>query len=62
MIHFISYSNHKYARSLTILSNESKTFGWFNTITTYGPNDLDNDFKNNFKNILNQDRGGGYWI
>ena len=36
--------------------------GWFNTITLYGPEDLDDEFTLNFKDILREQRGCGYWI
>ena len=42
--------------------NEANDTGWFDTITLYGSEDIDNDFKENFKDILSMERGGGYWI
>ena len=62
MIHLITYGDNKYSTSKILLNNDAISTGWFDTITTYGPEDLDNEFKNRFGNILNHDRGGGYWI
>lgn len=44
------------------LCKQANNVGWFDTVTEYGPEDLDNEFKLKFKNILQQSRGGGYWI
>jgi hypothetical protein len=62
MIHLITYGDEKYTHSKLRLYNEANTTGWFDTITLYGPEDLDNDFKDKFKNILQESRGGGYWM
>jgi len=39
---------------------EAHETGWFDTITLYGPDDLDKTYKKKFGNILNQPRGRGY--
>lgn len=62
MIHLITYGDIKWLRAKRRLVREAKTTGWFDTITAYGPEDLDDEFKTKFANILNQSRGGGYWI
>jgi hypothetical protein len=62
MIHFITYGNNIYINSKKRLCEEAKNVGWFDTITSYGPEDLDLDFQNKFKDILVRPRGGGYWI
>jgi hypothetical protein len=62
MIHLITYSDDKYENAKKILYKEAKNTGWFDTITLYGPDDLDDQFKNKFKNILKMRRGAGYWI
>jgi hypothetical protein len=62
MLHLITYANHLYYTSKEKLLSEAYAIGWFDTITAYGPDDLDSDFKNRFKNILKNKRGGGYWI
>lgn len=62
MIHLITYGDQKYENAKKRICNEAKNTGWFDSITPYGPNDLDNKFKQKFKNILSLKRGGGYWI
>ena len=62
MIHFITYGNHKFKNGKKRLCNEANSSGWFNTITAYGPKDLDDEFTKKFKNILSQSRIGGYGI
>jgi hypothetical protein len=62
MIHLISYGDNNYIKAKKRIYEEAKNTGWFNTITLYGPENLSNNFKNKFKNILNKKRGAGYWI
>jgi hypothetical protein len=62
MIHLITYSNHNYSNSKRRLCVEANNTGWFDTVTAYGPADLDDEFKTKFKDILSKPRGGGYWI
>jgi len=62
MIHLITYADHIFYKAKHRLNKEAISTNWFDTITLYGPEDLDNSFKNKFNNILNQKRGGGYWI
>jgi hypothetical protein len=62
MIHLITYGNDIYINSKKRLCEEAKRVGWFDTITSYGPEDLDLEFQNKFKDILIRPRGGGYWI
>lgn len=61
-IHFITYGNAKFARAKARILKEAEEFGEFKTVTGYGPEDLPDNFKENFKHILTQPRGGGYWI
>ncbi len=61
MIHLIAYGDDKYARAKSRLNNEANSTGWFDSITLYGSEDLDYEFKSKFGNILSQPRGGGYW-
>jgi hypothetical protein len=62
MIHFITYGNYKFVNSKKRICEEARSVGWFDTITSYGPEDLDLDFQNKFKDMLLRPRGGGYWI
>lgn len=61
-IHLISYGNNIFANSKKRLVNEAKNTNWFDSITMYGPESLDDDFKMKIKNILNQPRIAGYGI
>ena len=62
MIHFITYGDSGFEETKKRLCSQAKSLGWFDTITAYSPDDLDDDFKERFKNILELPRGGGYWI
>jgi hypothetical protein len=62
MIHLITYGDNKYSESKKRIYNQAKSLGWFDTITLYSPEDLDEEFKEKFKDILELPRGGGYWI
>lgn len=62
MIHFITYGDSMYEETKQRLYNQATNLGWFDTITSYGPEDLDDEFKKKFKDILKLPRGGGYWI
>lgn len=62
MIHLITYGDYKFDKSKKRLHKEAIDTGWFDTVTVYGPEDLDNDFKCRFESILKQYKGGGYWI
>ena len=44
------------------ICNEAKNFCNFSSISDYGPENLDAEFKEKFKHILSQSKGGGYWI
>jgi hypothetical protein len=61
-IHFITYGNSKFARAKARILKEAEEFGEFKTVKGYGPEDLPNDFKEQFKQILSQPRIGGYGI
>lgn len=62
MIHFITYGDSDYNETKKRLHEQAVSLGWFDTVTSYGSDDLDNDFKEKLKSILDQPRGGGYWI
>jgi len=61
-IHVITYGNRLYARSKARLIREAEDFGLFKTITSYGPESLDQDFVEEYGDILKNKKGGGYWI
>jgi len=61
-IHLISYGNNRFKNSKKRIYNEAKNSNWFNTINIYGPENLSDEFKNEFNYILKKPRGAGYWI
>lgn len=60
--YFLTYGDSSYKYSKIHLSYLAKQSGLFDEIISLGPNDLSNEFKKNFQEILNQKRGGGFWI
>ena len=44
------------------LQEQATNSSWFNTINIYGPENLSQEFKNEFNDILDQPIGAGYWI
>lgn len=61
-IHLMFYGDSKYTRSKKRLYDEAVSTGWFDSITSYGPQSLPSDFNEKYKNVLSQDVGGGFWI
>lgn len=61
-IHFITYGDNKYKKSLKRIENEARNTGWFDSIEIFNPYKLTNDFKIKFREVLNEKRGGGFWI
>ena len=62
MIHFITYGDEKYTISKNRIEKEAKETEWFDSITIYGPENIDSTFRNKFSDILNAKRGGGYYL
>jgi hypothetical protein len=62
MIHLITFGDSGFVETKKRLCSQAESLGWFDTITAYSPDDLDDDFKEHFKHILKLPRGGGYWI
>ncbi len=60
--HFISFGNDMYEYSKNRIKREAIKINTFKTITLYSPEDYDNIFKNKFENILNKEKGGGFWL
>lgn len=61
-IHLISYGDQNYMKSKIKLKEEAEQFNKFSSIVMYDFNMLNNNFKNKYKNILEQKFGGGFWI
>lgn len=61
-LYFVTYGNNMYNNSKKRLHKESTNSGWFDTITICGPENLNEEFKHEFNDILKKPRGAGYWI
>jgi hypothetical protein len=62
MKHLIIYGDNNYSKAKKRLENEALNTDWFDSVTVYGTEILDNNFKNKFKAVLSHSRGAGYWI
>jgi hypothetical protein len=61
-IHCISYTDKRFLSRTNFFIQEATQFDKFDSIKVYGVNDLDDNFKEKFNNVLQLDRGAGYWI
>jgi hypothetical protein len=64
-IHFITFGNNCYINSSKRLKKEAEDFGIFDTVNSYTNEDLKKDYefwKHHGDFILNNHRGGGYWL
>ena len=61
-VHLITYGSNKFVNSKKRMMVMGMKCGWFNSVKTYGPNDLTGEFKSKYSDILKLKRGGGYWI
>lgn len=62
MRYFISYGCNNYNNAKKRILEEAINSEFFDICNVYGPDDLSNEFKNQFYDILQCRRGGGYWI
>lgn len=61
MIYSITYGNEKYNSAKSLNCKMAKKYG-ADKVISYGPEDIDEDFKRTNATIWNAPRGGGYWI
>ncbi|MGE4260516.1 hypothetical protein [Shewanella sp.] len=61
-MHYITYGDHKYKNQLAVAKLTAKLFNDFRSITVYKPEDIESEFYNKNKDILELPRGGGYWL
>ena len=60
--HFISYGDDR-PNAVNRIKKQAESFNTFSTIDVYYNNDVyDDDFKKKYSYVLNQRRGGGYWL
>ena len=60
--HFITYGNEKYEKAKQRLCSQANQFKGITHVRGYGPNDLPTSFRNKYKKVLDQPRGGGFWL
>ena len=60
--YFITYGDKSFKYSKKHLCALAKHSGFFDKILSLGPENLNNDFKKNYKDTLNENKGGGYWV
>lgn len=58
----VNYSDKNYTKAQKINSKSALKFGEFDSIISYSPEDIDSFFYNKNKHILDQKKGGGYWL
>ncbi|NTV48331.1 MAG: hypothetical protein HGB32_08520 [Geobacteraceae bacterium] len=58
----INYANDVFRESQKLNSIAGKEVGLFDEVISYSPQDIDTDFFNRNKRILQQNRGNGYWL
>jgi hypothetical protein len=62
-VSFITYGDDNFKMARERITREARATGVFNgTIKAYSPDDLSNEFKSSVKDVLQRQRGGGYWI
>jgi len=58
----VTYSNHLYKRQIKLNRKSSLEIGEVDEHYSYGPDDIDDEFKKKNKDILMSKRGNGYWL
>lgn len=58
----ITYANDIYLRQITLNKKSALEIGKVDQHYSYGPNDIDKEFKLKNKEILSRKRGNGYWL
>jgi hypothetical protein len=61
-IYGISYSSRNFQNRFSKITESGKNCGLFNEFKCFTEEDIDNDFKEKYKEVWNSNRGGGYWI
>ena len=62
MFYFIIYNDNKHNKYLEKLLSSLKKYGKEFKLMAFNKNDIDKDFKEKNKEILNCSRGAGYWL
>ena len=61
-IYLVSYGDAKYALQRNFFKETALASCFFDEVSVFSPEDIEQTFKDRFENILTQRRGGGYWI
>lgn len=59
---FLNFANNNFFKQQRFGLVTAKLFGGFDKTIGLSPNDIDEDFYSDFRNILEQKRGAGYWL
>lgn len=62
MITLMNYADRQFARSQQLNSLSGRHVGKFDRVLSYGPRDIDAEFRRRNERTLRQGRGGGYWL
>jgi hypothetical protein len=58
----INFADEVFKSSQTKNSETGKEIGGFDSVISYSPHDIDEDFSNKNRETLSQKRGAGYWL
>lgn len=61
-LHFCTYGDTMFEKTMYRLCLQAEETRWFDRITAYKKSMLSPSFSTEFKELLDQPRGGGYWI
>lgn len=61
-IHFITYGDDTFKHARERILKEANDFGIFKTVRGFCRDDLSPSFIDEYKDILDKQRGGGYWL
>lgn len=60
--HLICYGNDNFATQKEFFRESAVASSFFDEITVFGPENIDDEFANQVGETLKQSRGGGYWL
>ena len=58
----LNYANDKYKKTQRFNSFTGKVIGGFDRIYSFGPEDIDPEYKEKYKTLLSNPRGNGLWL
>ncbi|MCJ8314183.1 MAG: hypothetical protein MJK11_14610 [Pseudomonadales bacterium] len=59
---FITYGDNNYLKQKKIAVWMARVLGGFDKVITYGPEDIEDSFRDANSEIMNNKYGGGYWL